>query len=386
MADTREQVVIVGAGPTGLALAAELQRLGTHALVLDKLEQGQNTSRATVVHARTLEVLEQLGISQQLIDRGLILHGARMHEGDTVKAHLSFDGLDTKYSYVLVCTQDQTEAVLSDKLYDLCGGVTRPIEVKEVLPQSDGVDLTYVAAGVLLQTVHAQWVIGCDGMHSIVREGAGIGFEGGNYDENFILADVEGTFPLSRDAMDLFFSPEGLLLIVPLPHDRTRIIATVPEAPAAPTLGDVQAVLDTRGPQAETAHATKLVWSSRFRVQHRVAGQLRKGRILLCGDAAHVHSPAGGQGMNTGVQDAVSLAQVLHGVLQTGDEAPLAEWETKRLAIARNVVRTTDLMTRTAASDSAISHMVRNLAMGLVDHSTTLQHALAERLSEIDNR
>ena len=386
MADTRADVVIVGAGPTGLALAAELQRLGTRALLVDKLSTSENTSRATVVHARTLEVLEPLGISQQLIDRGLVLHKARMHEGDTVRAHLTFDGLDTAYSFILVCTQDQTEDVLTTRLRELGGAEIRAIEVTAIEADDTGATATYVAGGVLIQDVHAKWLVGCDGMHSIVRQSAGIGFEGGNYDENFVLADVEMETPLGRENLDLFFSREGLLLIVPLPHDRYRIIATVPEAPSAPSLEDVQQILDARGPQQQRCHVTGVVWSSRFRVQHRVADQLRKGRVLLCGDAAHVHSPAGGQGMNTGIQDAISLAPVLHAAVTTGDESGFAEWEKKRLAIARTVVSTTDKMTRVAASDSALSHLVRNIVMGAVEHSTTLQHALAERLSEIDNR
>ena len=385
MADTRADVVIVGAGPTGLALAAELQRLGTHALLVDKHADVQNTSRATVVHARTLEVLEPLGVTQQLIDRGLILHTARMHQGDQVRAHISFDGLDTAYSYILVCTQDQTEEVLTGRLRELGGAEIRAIEVTGIEPGDDGVTATYVAGGVLIQDVRAKWLVGCDGMHSMVRQAAGIGFEGGNYDENFVLADLAMESPLGRESMDLFFSPEGLLLIVPLPHDRYRVIATVPEAPSAPSMQNMQKILDARGPQKEKCRVTEMVWSSRYRIQHRVATQLRKGRVLLCGDAAHVHSPAGGQGMNTGIQDAVSLAQVLHTAVTTGDESGFAEWEKKRLAIARSVVKTTDTMTRVAASDSSLSHLIRNLAMGAIEHSRTLQHAVAERLSEIDN-
>lgn len=386
MADTRADVVIVGAGPTGLALAAELQRLGTPALLVDKASTRQDTSRATVVHARTLEVLEPLGISQQLIDRGLVLHTARMHEGDTVRAHVTFDGLNTAYSYILVCTQDQTEEVLIRRLRELGGAEIRAIEVTEIRPDEDGVTATYVAGGVLIQDVRAKWLVGCDGMHSTVRQAAGIGFEGGNYDENFVLADVEMESPLGRDAMDMFFSPEGILLIVPLPRDRYRVIATVPEAPSAPSMEDMQKILDARGPQGQRCRVTGMVWSSRYRLQHRIATQLRKGRVLVCGDAAHVHSPAGGQGMNTGIQDAISLAQVLHTAVTAGDESGFADWEKKRLDIARSVVKTTDMMTRVATSDSSLSHFVRNLALGALEHSTTLQHALAERLSEIDNR
>ena len=386
MADTHADVVIVGAGPTGLALAAELQRLGTQALLVDKHATALNTSRATIVHARTLEVLEPLGLSQRLIDRGLILHTARLHDADKVRAHITFDGLNTAYSYILVCTQDQTEEALTVRLRELGGAAIRAVEITEIHPDEQGVTATYVAGGVLIQDVRAKWLVGCDGMHSTVRQAAGIGFEGGDYDENFVLADIEMQSPLGRDAMDLFFSPDGLLLIVPLPHDRYRVIATVPDAPSAPTLEDVQRILNARGPQQRPCQVTGMVWSSRYRLQHRVATHLRKGRLLICGDAAHVHSPAGGQGMNTGVQDAISLAQVLHAAVTTGDDSGFAEWEKKRLAIARSVVKTTDMMTRAAVSDSSISHLVRNIALGAIEHVPALQHAMAQRLSEIDNR
>jgi 2-polyprenyl-6-methoxyphenol hydroxylase-like FAD-dependent oxidoreductase len=379
-----QDVVIVGAGPTGLALAAELQRLGTGALVLDQMPTGQNTSRATVVHARTLEVLEPLELAQDLIRRGLPLRDARLREGEKVLATISFDDLPTAYPYMLVCTQDQTEAALTKRLYALGGGVTRPVKVTEVEPDADGVEITYTAAGVLVQNLRARWVVGCDGLHSAVREQAGISFEGGSYDENFVLADVEMDWPLGRDALELFLSDGGLTMIVALPQNRFRIIATVKEAPEHPSMEDCQRILDER--TIPGSHVNRVVWSSRFHIQHRVAGKLRAGRMLIAGDAAHVHSPAGGQGMNTGIQDAVALAGALHQALKTGDESGLAEWEKKRLEIAHSVVNTTDTMTRLAASSSTAVHVLRDAVLGIIGHVPALQKTIARRLSEIDNR
>jgi 2-polyprenyl-6-methoxyphenol hydroxylase-like FAD-dependent oxidoreductase len=193
-------------------------------------------------------------------------------------------------------------------------------------------------------------------------------------------------WPLDRDTMQMFLSPEGLCLVIPLANGHMRIIATVPEAPSTPSLEDVQHILYTRGPEAKKARVTNVVWSTRFRIQHRVATALHNDRIFICGDAAHVHSPAGGQGMNTGIQDAVSLAGVLHQAVTTGDTSHFAEWEKKRLAIARSVVSTTDTMTRIAATDSKAMHFVRNAAMAIIGHMPFLQHGIAERLSEIDNK
>ncbi len=382
----REVVVIVGAGPTGLALAAELQRLGTPALLFEKHAAPPATSRAVILHARTLEVLEPLDVTGRLIERGLQLSHARMREGDATRMQVSFDGLPTSYPYALALPQDQTEAVLTTRLRELGGAVTQTIRVTDIAADDAGATLTYTAAGVLVQQIRAGWVIGCDGVHSVVRQAAGIGFEGGAYEENFVLGDVEMDFPVERDGMDMFFSPAGFLLVVPLPGDRYRVIATMREQVGSPSLDDLQRLLDERGPQQQKARVKSMAWSSHYQIQHRVASALRQGRMIVLGDAAHVHSPAGGQGMNTGIQDAVSLANVLHGVVTTGDKASLAEWEQKRLEIARSVVRTTDLMTRAATADSSVARLLRNALMGVIDHVPALQHAIAEQLSEIDNR
>ena len=379
-------IVIVGAGPTGLALAAELQRLGTPALLFDKRPVPSETSRAAIIHARTLEVLEPLGVSQRLIERGLQLRTARLHEGDTVRMHVDFDGVESRYNFALACPQNQTEGVLTARLRELGEAVTRSVEVTGIEADSTGATLTYTAAGVLVQHIRAAWVIGCDGLHSTVRQAAAIEFEGGTYDEHFVLGDVEMDAPLGRDGMDMFFAPRGFLFLVPLPGNRFRIIATVSDATAAPSMEDLQRLLDERGPQVQKARIRSMAWSSHYQVQHRVASSLRNGRLIVLGDAAHVHSPAGGQGMNTGIQDAVSLANVLHGVLGNGDEAALEEWEKKRLEIARSVVRTTDLMTRAATPDSPLAKLLRNALMGVVDHVPALQHRIAEQLSEIHNR
>lgn len=384
MAAKQQDVIIVGAGPTGLALAAELRRLGLSAMLFEKESYAGTTSRATVVHARTLEVLEPLGISQRLIDNGLILHTAHLREGSEIKATISFDDLPTAYSFALVCTQDRTESVLTQRLQELGGHVTRCIDVTSLAHTPDSVTLTYTAAGVLVQDISASWVVGCDGLHSTVRQAAGIAFEGGDYEESFILADVEMDWPLGREAMELFLHEAGLTLVVALPGGRYRIISTLENAPKHPTIADCQRILDER--TIPSAVVQTVQWSSRYRIQHRVARKLRQGRLLIAGDAAHVHSPAGGQGMNTGIQDAVTLAAALHQAITTGDESAIAKWEAERLKIAKNVVNTTDKMTKLATSSSPALHLMRDAVLGLVWHVPALGRAVARRLSEIDNR
>lgn len=389
MTTRMEDVIIVGAGPTGLALAAELRRLGIGAMLFDRLVEGANTSRATVVHARTLEVLEPLGISDVMVARGIQLRAGQLREkGGKIKATIAFDELPTKYPFVLALPQNLTEEILVARLRELGGSIVRPIEATSLTQTSQCVTLTYTAAGTLVQELSARWVVGCDGLHSMVRQAVGIDFTGWAYEESFVLADVEMDWPMSSHAaantLELFLGDEGITLIAPLPNNIWRIIATQANPPQHPDVQDCQAILDARTVAGAKVH--RVVWSSRFRIQHRVADKLRQGRVLLAGDAAHVHSPAGGQGMNTGVQDAITLANALTTAIRSGDESELAAWEEKRLKIAHSVVNTTDKMTKLALSSNPLAHLLRESMLGLMGHVPALEHAVARRLSEIDNR
>ena len=382
--ESEHTIVIVGAGPTGLALGAELQRLGVSALILDRLEAGDNTSRAAVVHARTLEVLEELEVTPELLREGVIVPIFRVRDRDRVLSSISFEGLDTKYPFSLMCPQNRTEAILLRRLESLGGCVNRPCEVVAILPGEDSVQIQFKSGGVL-KTVHAKWLVGCDGMHSVVRKQASISFVGGDYEESFVLADVEMDWPLDRDEVSLFFSAKGLVVVAPLPDNHFRVVATMKQAPSSLSIGDFQKILEERGPENAVIKIHRIVWASRFHLEHRVAEVLRKGRILLAGDAAHVHSPAGGQGMNTGIQDAISLASALRDVVRQGSDAALNTWQEKRLAIAHSVVTMTDRMTKIATASSSGVKLLRNAVISIVGQIPFAQHAIAERLSELDN-
>ena len=201
-----------------------------------------------------------------------------------------------------------------------------------------------------------------------------------------MLADVAMDWPLSRDEVTLFYSPDGLMVVAPLPQDRFRIVATTDDAPQAPSVPFMQSVLDRRGPTAGAVRIRSLAWSSRFHIHHRVAETPRKGRILLCGDAAHVHSPAGGQGMNTGIQDAISLADALAATLHDGQESRLDAWAAERHRVARDVVAMTDRMTRVATVKSPTAQALRNMAVAFAGHLPPFRASLARTLAELDNR
>jgi len=213
-----------------------------------------------------------------------------------------------------------------------------------------------------------------------VREQAGIGFEGGVYGESFMLADVRLSGEVPLDEVILFWAKEGLTVVAPLPGDIFRIVAPVADAPEEPSAQYVQQILDSRGPGVGRMVVTDVIWGSRFRIHHRVADTYRAGRLLLSGDAAHVHSPAGGQGMNLGIQDAVALADALAGVLGGAPESTLDEYSAARRPIAQQVVEMTDRLTRLATLPRA-ARPIRNVAIGIAGRIPAVQRALAMRLS-----
>ncbi|MFJ5546315.1 FAD-dependent oxidoreductase [Streptomyces sp. NPDC093225] len=370
-------VAIVGAGPTGLALAVTLAGAGIDFVLLDRLAEGANTSRAAVVHARTLEVLDELApsraLSAELIGRGIPVSTFRIRDGARPLAAIGFDGLPTAYPYALMVPQDRTEAVLLARLRALGADVHRPYEVTGISQDAEGVTLT-TATG---ETLRAGYAIGTDGMHSAVRGAAGIGFTGSAYEESFVLADVVMDWAPGAGEVTLGLGTTGLTVVAPLPGGHYRVVASVAEAPAAPQLAFVQGLLDERMPGQATVR--ELAWSSRFRIHHRVADRYRVGRLLLAGDAAHVHSPAGGQGMNTGIQDAYALGRAF------ADE-DLDGYEARRRPVAQRVVALTDRMTRIATTRNPALRAVRNTVLPVASRIPALRRRLATELAELNYR
>jgi 2-polyprenyl-6-methoxyphenol hydroxylase-like FAD-dependent oxidoreductase len=363
-------VLVVGAGPTGLTLAAALLTRGIDTTVADRQPAGVNTSRAAVVNARSLEVLDGLDVSRRLVKEGIPAPLFSIRDGRRTLIPIDFATLPTAHPYSLMVPQSTTERLLHERLEELGGTVVRPLTLSAVTQDATGVTATF-ADGTVIRARH---VVGADGMHSVVRRQAGIAFRGAAYAESFVLADVRLTGAAPTDEVILYWATAGLTVVAPLPDGTHRVVAPVAAAPEHPTAAFVQDLLDRR--TAGGTHVTELVWGSRFGIHHRVADSYRSGRLLLAGDAAHVHSPAGGQGMNLGIQDAVALAEAL----SEGSDAALERYSASRRPIAQQVVTMTDRLTRLATLPPAVRPL-RNAAIGVAGRLPAVQRALAMRLS-----
>lgn len=374
-------VLIVGAGPVGLTAAVALKQLGHDVVVVDRQAEGANTSRAAVVHPHTLEILEPYGVVPALVQRGVHTPTFAIRDRDRLLLAVPFSDLPTAYPYTLMISQADTEKFLLERLTELGGKVTRPAVVTGLTQRPDSV----VAALSDGEPIGARYLLGADGMHSLVREQSGIGFTGGTYAESFTLADVHLSGGVPRDEVILYFSPAGLVVVAPLPDNRFRIVATVDEAPHDPDIAFVQGLLDERGPQANPATVDDVVWGSRFRVHHRIADTFRHGRVVLAGDAGHVHSPAGGQGMNLGIEDAVNAATTLSRVLAGEPDSLLDDYAAARRRTADAVVAIASRLTDLATASARVRPL-RNTAMALAGKAPALRNRLAWRLSGLDRR
>lgn len=377
-------VLIVGAGPTGMALAIGLQQAGVDHVIIDKLPQGLNTSRAGVIHVHTLDVLERIGVSAELIRRGLKVRDFTIRDRDRALLSASFRDLPSQYQYLLMLPQNETEEVLGTRLRQLGGTIHRGVVATRLEQRPEECVATLETADGI-RTVHARYVVGGDGLHSMVREAAGIGFDGGSYAQSFVLADVQMDWAFATNEVSMFFSPAGLVVVAPLPQGTYRVVATVEDAAPAPSLAFVQRLIDQRGPASRPSRITKLEWSSTFRLHHRLADSYRAGRLLLMGDAAHVHSPAGGQGMNTGLVDAVVLSEILGQVVKgEAPESALDTYETLRRPAAAKVLKLTGFLTDMALMKGGWKRSLRNAALALLNGFSPARHRLQMSLSGLN--
>ena len=375
----RSEVLITGAGPTGLVLALWLTRQGVGVRIIDRAAAPGTTSRALAVQARTLELYRQLDLSDAVIRNGHKVPAVNLWALGERAARLAFatvGGQLTPYPFLQIYPQDEHERMLLARLEQLGVSVERRTELISFTDDGDCVRARLRTAENKEETAEASYLAGCDGARSIVRDTLGTGFPGGTYRQVFYVADIEGAGPPMNGELHIDLDEADFLGVFPLAGaGRARLIGTVrdkrAEHPESLRFEDISA----RAIQHLGLVVGKVNWFSTYHVHHRVAGHFRRGRVFLLGDAAHIHSPVGGQGMNTGIGDAINLAWKLAGVLRgDADEQLLATYESERIGFARRLVATTDRVFSFVTAQGKLAQVVRTrLAPSLLAGALTLE-------------
>ena len=397
------EVLVVGAGPTGLMAATLLQRSGVRVRIVDDRPHASRESRAFVVQARSLEIFAQLGLVDTLLGKGAINSGIQFHVGGKHTGGMNFDDVpspDTPYRFVFMLPQSETEAVLIDEVTRQGLEIERGVKVVGLTQDADGVTAHATTSDGRAVEVRSAYVLGADGAHSVVRHALDLAFEGAPYAQTFLLADCRVQWPLDHNHFRVFLHREALGLFLPLKGaGLSRVMAADKHGPAHNgEAGGPAGVSPLELPELQDAirEASQLdvtlsdpVWITRYRVHHRHVNRYRVGRAFVAGDAAHIHSPAGGQGMNTGLQDAANLAWKLAAVLRRGaDPALLDTYHDERLPVGEQVVATTDKLFSAAAGQTGWEATVRDWIAGpltaTVSHLGSVQQKAFRTVSEID--
>jgi len=389
--DREVEVLVVGAGPTGLALACELRRRGVACVVVDERDGPPpvRESRALAVHAATLEAFHRMGVADRMRAEGRAAHGIAVYRGASrlVDFRLALAPDETRFPYVLILPQSRTERILLERLEELGGGVEWRTRLSSFQADIDGATVVLKKNGADREShVRAGWLIGCDGARSAVRHGLGLAFEGREYPERFLLADVELSWGLSPDEVSVVLTPEGAMIAVPLPEEgRWRLI----DATGASDADEPRAILDRFrelvGPISGVGGTLgEASWTSSFVLHRRAVDRYRAGRCFVVGDAAHLHSPAGGQGMNTGVQDAVNLAWKLAMTLRgEGTPALLESYDAERRPVGVRVLKGTDWATRLIAARNPLARAARDAALASLGKVDAVRRRISREVAEL---
>jgi 2-polyprenyl-6-methoxyphenol hydroxylase-like FAD-dependent oxidoreductase len=375
-------VLIVGAGPVGLFLANECARRGLRWRLVEERSSQSEHSKALAIFPRTLEIFDMAGVVDPFLDVAnrvtsvaIVTHGRRL-------AHMKFAPEESPYPFVAMVPQNVTERLLVEELRRKGGKAEYDTTFVSAEEQDDCVVATLDRMGETTK-VRAAFVVGCDGAHSAVRHLLNLPFEGAEYEDSFLLADIETNEALPADELQLCPSELGPVAIFPMSATRRRVVATIDEAEGdAPSLELVRKVLAQRAPSE--IEARSLHWSSYFRIHHRQVGRLRVGRMFIAGDAAHIHSPFGGQGMNTGLHDVWNLVWKLDMFLRGyGNEELLESYSAERRPVIKSVIETTHLLTKAMGTPSKFAQALRDAVIPMVSRLAPFQHAFVQRLSEL---
>ncbi len=378
-----QDVLIIGAGPVGLFLANECARRGLRFRIVESRAGQSEHSKALAIYPRTLEVFDMAGVVEPFLrvanrttSVAIFSHGRRL-------AGMQFTPDETPYSFIAMVPQDITEKILAEELVRRGSTVEYETTFVTAVQHDDRVAVTLDKNGQR-EELTAAFAVGCDGSHSAVRHLLNLPFDGAEYKFLFLLADITTNEAFPGDEMQLCPNEAGPIAIFPMSSTRRRIVATIEQAEGdAPSLDLVRRILKERGPTGMEALA--LHWTSYFRIHHRHVSQLRVQRMFVAGDAAHIHSPFGGQGMNTGLQDAWNLAWKLD-LATRGyqSEVLLDSYTAERLPVIKGVIQITDLMTKAMGTPSKFAQALRDMVIPMVSRLAPFQHAFVQKLGELD--
>src|SRR5437868_14588625 len=377
----RPKALIVGAGPTGLVMAHELARDGIQCRLIDKAPQRAMESRAIAIQSRTVDALELMGLADAFLNAGHRIGGVNVYGESGRMAHAAFGMRETRYPFVLGVPQDQAEGILEGRPARLGVRVERSTELVSLAQRESGVSAR-LHTGDRVEQLETDWLLGCDGAHSTVREQLGISFAGATYPEHFVLADVKIAGDLDHAEAQVWLQRDGALAFFPLPEDRWRliIINSPPDWHDQPSLAQCQALVNERGLDGLRLGDPR--WMAVFRIHRREAARIREDRVFLLGDAAHIHSPVGGQGMNMGIQDAFNLAWKLSLVLRNGKDPQLLDsYEAERKPVDEAVIRQTDRATRLVSLHGTVARFIRDHMMSLLTQIPAVAEKLGDGLS-----
>lgn len=385
MESQQVSVLIVGAGPTGLLLACELARYGMSFKIIDKKSEPTKTSNAAGIQPRTVELFADIGIANRFIDAGIPCQRMNFRYNNHTLLQFDVGTIDSLYKYILFLPQCDTEKLLSAHLNELGGKIDRSVEFLDFVEMDSGIKARLINQNGVEEWVMCDWLVGCDGAHSVVRNQAGIMFPGDEITEQFVVADGEMEMKQPLDEVNIFASDGTVLAAFPLGHDRYRIAANLltPVVDKVVTDDQVKTLVSERS--GKEVNVRSIHWASPFWIHSKMANAMRKGRVFLAGDAAHIHSPVGGQGMNTGIQDAYNLAWKLAYVLQEKvSERLLDSYQIERQQVIRKVVDTSDRLTKALIATNKLGIFLRNQVMRIINTQPWIKKKILMRLTQLD--
>lgn len=382
------KVLIIGAGPSGLAMAHELTRRGIKCRIIEKLSTPSDKSKALGIQPRSIELFEDMGVLEDFLREGVKVRAFNIYSNlSTPISHVETKYIRSAYPYFLIIPQNKTEEIFTKKLEELGSKIERGLELTSYAQEENHIVARIKNQKGKIEEIRVKYLIGCDGAHSICRKLMGSNFVGDQYATNWLLLDAYIKWPLKFNEMYVFFSKKGFLATFPMEENYVRFVADYDSTITHEELGNslnikfFQNIINER--VGDNIELTRATWMSVFSIHHRLAEKLCSKNVFLIGDSAHIHSPAGGQGMNTGIQDANALAWKMALVMQNKARPELLQTYQERHKVMENIVELTHLTTLMASIKNPILQFIRNKLLFLLSRSDHFKSYFVNRIAQL---